>query len=71
MFSTIGGKIDSKKLGEFKNLFGNKFKNYLGSTYDIFQNKSILPFLNYKPAEEAVKKQKKCLNLLHWKMADL
>jgi hypothetical protein len=58
MFSTIGGKIDSKQLGEFKNLFGNKFKNYLGSTYDVFQNKSILPFLNYKPAEEAVQKAK-------------
>jgi hypothetical protein len=63
MFSTIGGKIDSKKLGEFKNLFGNKFKNYLGSTYDIFQNKSILPFLNYKPAEEAVKKTKEMFKL--------
>ena len=58
MFSTIGGKIDSKDLGNFKNLFGNKFKNYLGSTYDIFQNKSIIPFLNSPPAKEAIEKTK-------------
>jgi len=56
MFSTIGGKIEPKDLGNFKKLFGDKFKNYLGSTYDIFQNKSILPFLNFKPTEEAVQK---------------
>ncbi len=58
MFSTIGGSIDSKKLSEFKNLFGNKFKNYLGSTYEIFQNKSIIPFLNSPPAKEAIEKTK-------------
>ena len=58
MFSSIGGKIDSKDIGDFKNLFGNKFKNYLGSTYDIFQNKSLIPFFNFKPAEEAINKTK-------------
>ena len=31
---------------EFKNLFGNKFKNYLGATYDIFSNRSIIPMMN-------------------------
>ena len=58
MFSSIGGKIDSKGVDDFKKLFGNKFKNYLGSTYDIFQNKSLIPFLNFKPAQEAVEKTK-------------
>jgi hypothetical protein len=58
MFSAIGGKIDSSDISDFKNLFGNKFKNYLGSTYDIFQNKSLIPFYNFKPAEEAVNKTK-------------
>jgi hypothetical protein len=58
MFSAIGGKIDPKDLGNFKKLFGNKFKNYLGSTYDIFQNKSIIPFLGFKPTEEAIQKTK-------------
>ena len=58
MFSAIGGKIDKENIGDFKNLFGNKFKNYLGSTYDIFQNKSLLPFLNWKPAAQEVEKTK-------------
>ena len=58
MFSAIGGKINPTDIKDFKNLFGNKFKNYLGSTYDIFQNKSLIPFFNFKPAEEAVNKTK-------------
>jgi hypothetical protein len=58
MFSAIGGKIDPENIADFKQLFGNKFKNYLGSTYDIFQNKSLLPMFNFKPAEEAINKTK-------------
>ena len=58
MFSSIGGKLDPKDLGNFKKLFGSKFKNYLGSTYDIFQNRSIIPFLGFKPTEEAIQKTK-------------
>jgi hypothetical protein len=58
MFSAIGGKLDPKDLSDFRKLFGNKFKNYLGSTYDIFQNRSILPFLGFKPTEEVVQKTK-------------
>jgi len=58
MFNSIGGKIDPKSISQFKELFGEKFKNYLGSTYDIFQNKSIIPMLNWKPAEEAITKAK-------------
>jgi len=58
MFSAIGGKIDPENIGDFKQLFGNKFKNYLGSTYDIFQNKSLIPMFNFKPAEQAIEKTK-------------
>ena len=58
MFSAIGGKIDPENIGNFKQLFGNKFKNYLGSTYDIFQNKSLIPMFNFKPAEQAIEKTK-------------
>ena len=58
LFSKLGGSIDSKDLVTFKQLFGNKFKNYLGATYDIFQEKSIIPFLRYKPAAQAVERAK-------------
>ena len=55
LFSKLGGRLEDKELGEFKKLFGTKFKNYLGSTYEVFQNKSILPFLSYTPSREAIK----------------
>ena len=54
MFSRLGAKMDKKNLDEFRDLFGEKFSSYLGSTYEIFQNKSIIPMLNYKPSEAAV-----------------
>ena len=62
MFSSLGGRLRGKKneipkqFKQFKDLFGKKFQNYLGSTYDIFSNKSILPFMSYKPPEQAVEK---------------
>ena len=56
IFSRLGYSMDDVARTEFKELFGNKFKSYLGSTYEIFQNKSLLPFLRYKPTEEAVEK---------------
>ena len=34
----------------------NKFQDILGSTYDIFSNRSIMPFLSYRPTDEAVQK---------------
>jgi hypothetical protein len=56
MFSRLGAKMDKSNLDEFRTLFSKKFSNYLGSTYEIFQNKSIIPMLNYRPSEEAVNK---------------
>ena len=66
MFSTLGkgikagekAKIKAMKgtFGEFKTLFGKKFKNYLGATYDIFSNRSIIPMLNYKVPTQVMDK---------------
>ena len=56
---TLNNDILSKEdLAGFKSIFGNKFKNYLGATYDIFQDKSIIPFLRYKPSAQAVESAK-------------
>ena len=59
LFSELGGTLDSGDIKEFQKLFGGKFKNYLGSTYDVFQDKSILPFFKYRPAEDAIESAKK------------
>ena len=61
LFSEVGGKLDKKELAEFKELFGGKFKDYLGSTYDVFQNKSLIPWFNYTPTQEAIDKTKAVL----------
>ena len=59
MFDDLGGAMDKDALKEFAPLFGKKFKDYLGATYEIFRNKSVIPLLNYKPTEQAVKKMMK------------
>ena len=58
LFTKLGGSLDSADIKTFQNLFGGKFKNYLGSTYDIFQDRSILPWLRYKPAAQAIENAK-------------
>jgi len=58
MFSKLGRTLSKEELAEFQTLFGNKFKEYLGTTYDIFQNKSIIPFMGYKPAAQEIEATK-------------
>jgi len=58
LFDELGGTLAPDDLKEFKALFGGKFKNYLGSTYDFMQQKSIIPFLRYKPSAQAVENAK-------------
>ena len=59
LFETLGGTLRGEDLTSFKKLFGKKFTDYLGSTYDVFINDSILPWLRYKPTAEAVENAKK------------
>ena len=50
------GAISSKDIQSFRSIIGNRYKDYLGNTYKIFENKSSIPFANYKPTEEAINK---------------
>ena len=47
-----------KDVETLKSLMGKRVKDYLGSTYRIFEDKSMLPFLSYTPTEEAIKNTK-------------
>jgi len=58
LFSNLGRTLGKNEIAEFKKLFGNKFKNYIGATYDVFQNKSILPYMGYTPTREAIERAK-------------
>ena len=54
MFSQLGSKLDEKDLVQFKKLFGDKFKGYLDTSYEVFKKDSLIPLQNYKPSEQAV-----------------
>ena len=41
-----------------RGLMGDRVGDYLGNTYKIFEDKSILPFVSYRPTDEAVEKAK-------------
>jgi len=63
MFSMLGKGIkEGQKLkiqgmkgafSKYKELFGTKFKDYLGATYNVFQNRSLIPMFT-KPVSSAV-----------------
>lgn len=56
MFTSLGGRMDKKTLAEFGSSFGKKVADYLGSTYQIFQNKGLIPISNFRPGQEAIDK---------------
>ena len=58
LFTGLGQRLDADSLAKFKNVMGDKWRNYLDTNYKMFSNKSILPALNYKPATAAVDKLK-------------
>jgi hypothetical protein len=43
-----------KEVQTLKSLMGSRAKEYLGNTYKIFEDNSVIPFLKYKPTEEAM-----------------
>jgi hypothetical protein len=45
-------------IATLRGLMGDRVGQYLGNTYKIFEEKSILPFQSYKPTEEAIGKAK-------------
>ena len=55
----LGKKLNNikKLLKNIKELFGTKFKDYLGATYDVFQNRSLIPLFTKPVSTEAVLKK--------------
>ena len=62
MFSMLGKDIKQlskshkqykSAFNEYKKIFSTKFKDYLGATYDVFQNRSLIPMFT-KPVSTAV-----------------
>jgi len=43
-----------KDIKTLQSLMGDRVKDYLGNTYRIFEDNSVLPFMRYEPTEEAI-----------------
>jgi len=56
MFTALGKRMDPKLRKEFGGSFGKKMADYLGSTYQIFQNRGLMSISNFKPGQEAIDK---------------
>ena len=56
MFTALGTRMDPKLRKEFGSSFGKKMADYLGSTYEVFQNKGTKLISNFKPGQEAIDK---------------
>lgn len=54
-----------KDVAELKTLIGSRAKDYLGDTYRIFEDKSSIPFLQYKPTDEATQNVKELFKRYH------
>ena len=46
-------------IATLRGLMGQRVGDYLGNTYRIFEDKSVLPFTSYKPTDEAMQNAKK------------
>ena len=58
LFTELGKNLSDSEIKEFKKVFGNKFKNYLGSTYEFMYNKSLIPWFRYKPTRQLIDRAK-------------
>lgn len=58
MFNKIGKDFTPKQFNKFKTIVEDQFKDYLGPTFEIFENKNLIPLLNFKPAQGVVNKLK-------------
>ena len=58
LFTELGKTLSKQEIDEFRRIFGKKFKNYLGSTYEFMYNKSLIPWFRYKPARQLIDRAK-------------
>jgi len=49
MSNLIYSQLPVSSQPQFRLMIGDQFKGWLGRTYSIFENRSAIPFLNYKP----------------------
>ena len=58
LFDELGKSLTPDEIKEFKLLFGQKFKDYLGNTYEFMYRDSLIPWFRYKPTQELIDRAK-------------
>ena len=58
LFDELGKSLTDAEIKEFKDVFGQKFQDYLGNTYEFMFRDSLLPWMRYKPTRELVDRAK-------------
>ncbi len=53
MASLVHSTLPLEARPQFRAMISDQFKQWLGRTYQVFENKSAIPFFNYKPTNEA------------------
>ena len=58
LFDELGKSLSPQEIKEFKDVFGKKFKDYLGSTYEFMYRDSLVPWMRYKPTRQLIDRAK-------------
>ena len=58
LFDELGKSLNDAEIKEFKDVFGQKFKDYLGNTYEFMYRDSLVPWFRYKPTRELIDRAK-------------
>ena len=54
MASLIKSNLPIEAQPVFENIMKDQFRGWLSRTYKVFENKSLIPFFNWKPPSQAV-----------------
>jgi hypothetical protein len=58
LFDELGTSLTDAEIKEFKLVFGQKFKDYLGNTYEFMTRDSLIPYFRYKPTQQLINRAK-------------
>jgi len=58
LFDELGTSLTDAEIKEFKDVFGKKFKDYLGNTYEFMNRDNLIPYFRYKPTQQLINRAK-------------
>ena len=56
MFTTLGATQSKENFDEFAKIYKDTVSNWLGQTYELFQNRNVMGIESWRPADETIAK---------------